>query len=50
MAGSRFEPGSNSCSEPLRLNKPEPPLGYADIENRAQGNPEVIWTDQLANL
>lgn len=50
MAGSRFEPESNSCSEPPGLNKPEPPLGYAGTENRAQGNPEVIWTDQLANL
>ena len=33
MAGSRFEPGSNSCSEPPGLNKPEPPLGCSGTEN-----------------
>ena len=33
MAGSRFEPGSNSCSEPTGLNKPEASLGCAGTEN-----------------
>lgn len=51
MAGSRFEPRSDSYSIPLGLNKPRVSPEYVGTENtRAWENPEITRTDRPGSI